>query len=78
MLEGPVPIDHKENDKGQSQIHHKERPSASAVLFKFNLHFFTGSISPRVQEKKETHQTQTDIIRAEGAEPKRAVIKSKP
>ena len=78
MLKGSVPIDHKEDDKGERQIHYKEHPSASTVFYKLCLHFFARCIFSCVSDKEEAHSGKADIIGSERIEPEGAVIKAKP
>jgi len=78
MLKGSVPINHKEDDKCQSQVHDKEYPSASAVFFQLTLHLFAGLIFSRVIYQRKAHQSKADIIRAQRVEPKGSVIESEP
>ena len=78
MLEGPVPIDHKEDDQRKREVHHKKYDTAGAVFFQLGLQSLAGSISRRMTRQEESHHTEADLVRAERVKPKGMVIKSKP
>ena len=76
MFKGAVPVEHEEDDEGEGQVHHKEDPPAGAVLDTLGPHPLAGGVSSRVADQKVPHDGQTDIVRAEGVEPKGVVVKS--
>jgi hypothetical protein len=65
MLEGSVPVDHKENDQRKREVYHKKYDAASAVFFQLGLHFLAGSVLSCMQQQEEPHRAKADVVRAE-------------
>ena len=78
MLEGSVPIDHKEYDERKGKVHRKEDNSASTVFDKLVAHPFSGSVPRCMPSQKEAHYAKANIICAKRIEPKGVVVKAEP